>query len=105
MATEPLKFPNLVTGFERNPAHAARAALYTRYSTSTWVQGNLHNYNEADTNRHYSERLRHDFVRVMRLVKLFKGKIDSILLILPFCTMLEKQMRRQCKVKESQEDD
>lgn len=70
MATEPLKFPNLVTGFERNPAHAARAALYTRYTTSTWVQGNLYNYNEADTNRHYSERLRHDFVRVMRLVKI-----------------------------------
>ncbi|XP_018566665.1 tektin-3-like [Anoplophora glabripennis] len=66
MATEPLKFPNLVTGFERNPAHAARAALYTRYSTTTWTQGNLYNYNEADTNRHYSDRLRQDFVRVMR---------------------------------------
>ncbi|XP_056642530.1 tektin-3-like [Diorhabda sublineata] len=66
MATEPLKFPNLVTGFERNPAHAARAALYTRYTPLEWTQGNLKLFNEADTNRNYSERLRGDFIRVMR---------------------------------------
>lgn len=66
MATEPLKFPNLVTGFERNPAHAARAALYTRYTPLEWTQSNLKNFNEADTNRNYSERLRGDFIRVMR---------------------------------------
>ncbi|CAH1367699.1 hypothetical protein MTP99_008975 [Tenebrio molitor] len=66
MATEPLKFPNLVTGFERNPAHAARAALYTRYTPIEWTQNNLHNYGEADTNRNYSERLRGEFIRVMR---------------------------------------
>ncbi|KAJ8950155.1 hypothetical protein NQ314_008008 [Rhamnusium bicolor] len=66
MATEPLKFPNLVTGFERNPAHAARAALYTRYTPLEWTQNNLRNYNESDTNRNYSERLRGDFIRVMR---------------------------------------
>ncbi|XP_019761912.1 tektin-3 isoform X1 [Dendroctonus ponderosae] len=66
MATEPLKFPNLVTGFERNPAHAARAALYTRYTPLEWTQSNLRHYNEADTNRNYSERLRGDFIRVMR---------------------------------------
>lgn len=66
MATEPLKFPNLVTGFERNPAHAARAALYTRYTPLEWTQGNLRNYNESDTNRNYSERLRGEFLRVMR---------------------------------------
>lgn len=66
MATEPLKYPNLVTGFERNPAHAARAALYTRYTPLEWTQANLSNYNESDTNRNYSERLRGDFIRVMR---------------------------------------
>ncbi|CAH0546023.1 unnamed protein product [Brassicogethes aeneus] len=66
MATEPLRYPNLVTGFERNPAHAARAALYTRYTPIEWTQGNLRHYNEADTNRNYSERLRGDFIRVMR---------------------------------------
>ncbi|XP_022901366.1 tektin-3-like [Onthophagus taurus] len=66
MATAPLKFPNLVTGFERNPAHAARAALYTRYTPLEWTQNNLKLYNETDTNRNYSERLRGEFIRVMR---------------------------------------
>ncbi|KAF5299852.1 hypothetical protein FQA39_LY11389 [Lamprigera yunnana] len=66
MATEPLKFPNLVTGFERNPGHAARAALYTRYTPLEWTQMNIKNYNESDTNRNYSERLRGDVIRVMR---------------------------------------
>lgn len=66
MATEPLKFPNLVTGFERNPAHAARAALYTRYTPMEWTQSMLSRYNEADTNINYSERLRCDAIRVMR---------------------------------------
>lgn len=66
MHTEPLKFPNLVTGFERNPAHAARAALYTRYTSQEWVQSNMAHYNESDTNRMYAERLRCDAVRVMR---------------------------------------
>ncbi|KAL3284603.1 hypothetical protein HHI36_018758 [Cryptolaemus montrouzieri] len=66
MATRPLKFPNLVTGFDRNPAHAARAALYTRYTPFEWIQTNLKNFNESDTNRNYSERLRDEFVRVMR---------------------------------------
>lgn len=66
MATEPLKYPNLVTGFERNPAHAARAALYTRYTPLEWTQANLKMYNEADTNRNYSERLRGDMIRALR---------------------------------------
>ncbi|VEN64228.1 unnamed protein product [Callosobruchus maculatus] len=66
MATEPLKFPNLVTGFERNPAHAARAALYTRYTPLEWTRSNLKFYNEADTNRNYAERLKGDFIRVIR---------------------------------------
>jgi tektin-3 len=68
MATKPLCFPNLVTGFERNPAHAARAALYTRYTPYEWTQSNISHYNEADTNRNFSERLRGDAIRVMRYV-------------------------------------
>ncbi|CAH1099920.1 unnamed protein product [Psylliodes chrysocephalus] len=66
MATEPLRFPNMVTGFERNPAHAARAALYTRYTPLEWTQSNLKLYNEADTTKNYSERLRGDSIRAMR---------------------------------------
>lgn len=66
MVTEPLKFPNLVTGFERNPAHAARAALYTRYTPMEWTKSNLERYEEADTNKNYSERLRDVFNKVMR---------------------------------------
>lgn len=66
MATEPLRFPNLVTGTERNPAHAARAALYTRFTPYEWTQNSLNHYNESDTNRNFAERLRSDAVRVMR---------------------------------------
>lgn len=79
MATEPLKFPNLVTGFERNPAHAARAALYTRYTPTEWTQSMLARYNEADTNINYSERLRCDSLRVMKETdeKIAEGQRDS----------------------------
>ncbi|XP_015439419.1 PREDICTED: tektin-3-like [Dufourea novaeangliae] len=66
MATEPLRFPNLVTGFDRNPAHAARAALFTRYGPYEWVQNQLKLYNESNSNRNYSENLRQDTVRMMR---------------------------------------
>lgn len=51
MSTDPLRFPNLVTGFERNPQHAARAALYSRYTSAEWLNGTLSVYSEADTNR------------------------------------------------------
>ncbi|RZF48215.1 hypothetical protein LSTR_LSTR006182 [Laodelphax striatellus] len=66
MSTEPLRFPNLVTGFERNPNHSARAALYTRFTPYEWVQNSLSHYNEADTTRNFAERLRSDAVRVIR---------------------------------------
>ncbi|XP_039314810.1 tektin-3-like [Solenopsis invicta] len=58
LATEPLKFPNLVTGFDRNPSHAARAALYTRYTPCEWVRNQIELHNEANANRNYSEKLR-----------------------------------------------
>lgn len=48
MSTEPLRFPNLVTGFDRNPQHAARAALYTRYTASEWQNATISTYAEAD---------------------------------------------------------
>lgn len=66
MCTEPLNFPNLVTGFDRNPQHAARAALYTRYTPAEWSNFCLNTYCDADTNKNFSERLRSDAVRVMR---------------------------------------
>lgn len=66
IATEPLRFPNLVTGFDRNPAHAARTALFTRYGPYEWVQNQLRLYNESDSNRNFSENLRQDTVRIMR---------------------------------------
>lgn len=51
MTTEPMNFPNLVTGFERNPQHAARAALFTRYTSNEWVNSNLTKYAESNINR------------------------------------------------------
>ncbi|XP_046416816.1 tektin-3-like [Neodiprion fabricii] len=79
MATEPLRFPNLVTGFERNPAHAARAALYTRYTPYEWVQNQIRFYNEADSNKNFSEKLRADTVQLMRLAdeKVQGGQRDT----------------------------
>ncbi|KAG8227484.1 hypothetical protein J437_LFUL002373 [Ladona fulva] len=67
MVTEPIRFPSLVTGCERNPSHAARAALYTRYTPHEWAQSNLEKYSESDTSRNLSERLRADASRVMRI--------------------------------------
>lgn len=66
MSTEPITFPNLVTGFDRNPQHAARAALYTRYTPAEWNNYLMNTYSEADTNKNFSERLRNDAVRMMR---------------------------------------
>lgn len=66
MVTEGLVFPNLVTGFERNPQHAARAALYTRYTASEWVENSLSKFGESDANRKYSERLRNESMKAMR---------------------------------------
>ncbi|XP_003484758.1 tektin-3 [Bombus impatiens] len=79
MTTEPLRFPNLVTGFDRNPAHAARAALFTRYGPYEWVENQLKLYNESDSNRNFSENLRADTVRMMREAdeKVQNGQTES----------------------------
>lgn len=66
MSREPLQFPNLVNGFDRNPEHAARSALYTRYTPSEWHKSCLTSNAESDMNRNQSERLRNDAVRLMR---------------------------------------
>ncbi|KYQ48378.1 Tektin-3 [Trachymyrmex zeteki] len=79
LATEPLKFPNLVTGFDRNPSHAARAALYTRYTPCDWIQNEIKLYNEANANRCYSEKLRKNNAYLMREAdkKVKEGQIES----------------------------
>ncbi|XP_024882211.1 tektin-3-like [Temnothorax curvispinosus] len=79
LATEPLKFPNLVTGFDRNPSHAARAALYTRYTPCDWVQDQIKLYNEANANRSYSEKLRKSTACCVREAdeKVQEGQIES----------------------------
>lgn len=66
MSTEPLKFPNLVTGFQRNPVHASQSALHTRYTPNEWFQKQIKFYNEADAHTFYSERMRNDAVKIMR---------------------------------------
>lgn len=66
MRREPLQFPNLVNGFDRNPEHAARSALYTRYTPSEWHNSCITSYTESDVNRQHSERLRNDAIRLMR---------------------------------------
>ena len=66
MSTRPLKFPNLITGYQRNPVHASQAALYTRYTPHEWFQKQVRYYNEADSQRHYSERTRNDALRIIR---------------------------------------
>lgn len=49
---QPLTFPNLVNGFDRNPQHAVRAAVYTRYTPSEWKNSNISAYTESDINRY-----------------------------------------------------
>lgn len=56
----------MVNGFERHPEHAARSALYTRYTPSEWHKSCITSYAQSDVNRHHSERLRNDAVRLMR---------------------------------------
>lgn len=66
MSTEPINFPNLVTGFDRNPQHAARAALYTRYTSGEWLNYTKGSYSEAENGRKFSESMRADAVHLLR---------------------------------------
>lgn len=51
---------------QRNPQHAARAALYTRFTPSEWSQHCIATYNTSDTNRNHAERMRSEAVRTIR---------------------------------------
>lgn len=66
MSTEPLKFPNLVTGYQKNSNHASQGALHTRFTPNEWFQKQIKFYNEADTNTYYSEKMRNNAVKIMR---------------------------------------
>ncbi|XP_015436179.1 PREDICTED: tektin-3-like [Dufourea novaeangliae] len=61
-----LKFPNLVTGYQRNPVHASKTAASTRYTPNEWFEKQVKCYNDADSCRHFSERIRNDALRIIR---------------------------------------
>lgn len=69
LSREPLQFPNLINGFDRNPDHAARSALYTRFTPAEWNKSCMTLYGESDVNRQVSERVRNDAVRLMRITE------------------------------------
>ncbi|XP_055383790.1 tektin-3-like [Condylostylus longicornis] len=66
MQTNAVSYPNLVSGYQNNPQHAAKAALYTRFTPGEWVNNNLSRFSESNVNRNLSERLRSEAVRAMR---------------------------------------
>jgi len=51
---------------QRNPQHASRAALYTRFTPSEWSQHCISTYSNSDSSRNQAERMRSEAVRVMR---------------------------------------
>lgn len=100
--TEPLKFPNLVTGFNVNPAHASRTALYTRfaqrnlfrlinlelenncysifrYSPADWQANNQQIYTGADCTRNTAELVRAEALRLVRETddRSSRGQMDA----------------------------
>lgn len=79
MTTEPLSFPNLITGFDRNAQHAARAALYTRYTYPEWLKATKSLYSEADTTRNQGESMRNTAMELMKRTddETVNGQIDS----------------------------
>lgn len=79
MSTEALKFPNFVTGFDRNPQHAARAALYTRYTYPEWLKSTKSLLTESNSTRNQGDFLRANAMTLMRSTdeETMKGQIDS----------------------------
>ncbi|XP_063698035.1 tektin-3-like [Culicoides brevitarsis] len=79
MLTESIAFPNLVTGFDRNPQHAARAALYTRYTYPEWLKGTRSLYLEADGMRSQAEMMRSGTLDLLQKFdeETVQGQIDS----------------------------
>lgn len=55
-----------MNGFDRNPEHASRSALYSRYTPMEWHKSCVTSYNESDLNRQHAERIRNEAIRLMR---------------------------------------
>ncbi|XP_078038720.1 tektin-3 [Augochlora pura] len=74
-----LKFPNLLTGYYRNPIHATKTALHTRFTPNEWFERQVKCYNEADSCRHFSEKTRNDALRIIRDAeeKIHHGQYDT----------------------------
>lgn len=78
MSTEPLRFPNFVAGFERNPQHAARTALNIRHTPTDWENSNAALSNEVDSNLQQSKEFLHDTNQLLHtLYKPIIGQTDS----------------------------
>ncbi|XP_034949807.1 tektin-3-like [Chelonus insularis] len=79
MITKPLEFPNLVTGFNKHPSHAARVALYTRHTPDEWKQKDVQFRNEINSSCNHSNQLRESAIRVVRETeeKLNQGQRES----------------------------
>lgn len=73
MSTEPLRYPNLVTGFERNPQHAAKTALNTRYTHHEWKNANRALNDESDQNLKQADNLIDESGRLLRRHYCAKG--------------------------------
>ncbi|XP_076398028.1 tektin-3 isoform X2 [Megachile rotundata] len=61
-----LKFPNLSTKYEHGPGYTSKNTLYSRYTPNEWFQRQVKYYNEADSCRHFSEKIRNDALRIIR---------------------------------------
>lgn len=59
---KPIKFPNRSYGIERNPEHAARAALDTRYTLREWNFACDALCAESDSTRNEAENFRKDLI-------------------------------------------
>ncbi|XP_016845249.1 tektin-3 [Nasonia vitripennis] len=79
MCTAPLRFPNLVEGFNRSPIHAARAALSTRYESSKWLENHNSLMEEVSANLSISQAIRENLDNLVReeKEKLKACKIDD----------------------------
>lgn len=61
-----LKFPDLSTRYEHGLGYTSKNVPYTRYTPNEWFQRQVKYYNEADSCRHFSERIRNDALRIIR---------------------------------------
>lgn len=69
MCIAPLRFPNLVDGFNRSPIHAARAALKTRYESSKWLENHNSLMKEVSANLTISQTTKENLDNLVRYNK------------------------------------